>query len=84
MTVNFNTMYPTGMSSLDLDNLMNAPVLSANTAMGLPSVTGTLPSLSGYAGVGMGYSGLGTFGGMLNPQYQKAYMQNIYFKKNFA
>ena len=84
MTVNFNTMYPTGMSSLDLDNLMNAPVLSANTAMGLPSVTGTLPSLSGYAGVGMGYSGLGTFGGMLNPQYQKAYMQNMQQWDNFG
>ena len=84
MTVNFNTMYPTGMSNLDLDNLMNAPVLSANTAMGMPSVAGTLPSLTGYAGMGMGYTGLGTFGGMLNPQYQQAYMQNMQQWDNFG
>ena len=65
MTVNFGTMNPYMMSSVDMDNIMNAPILSSGMGMTNPMMMGT--------GIG-GYAGLGTFGGVLNPQYQ---MQTI-------
>jgi len=67
MTVNFGTMNPYMMSSVDMDNIMNAPILSSGIGIGM-----TNPMMMG-AGFG-GYAGLGTFGGVLNPQYQ---MQTI-------
>ena len=67
MTVNFGAMNPY-MYNMDADTIMNAPILNANTAMGG----------MGY-GYGMGmttpYTGVGTFGNVLNPQYQMQTMQ---------
>ncbi len=63
MTVNFGMVNPY-MYSMDADTIMNAPILSANTAMG-----GMVGGMSPYAG-GM-YGGFG----LVNPQYQMQTMQ---------
>ena len=65
MTVNFVMVNPY-MYSMDADTIMNAPILSANTAMGGMATVG---GMSPYAG-GM-YGGFG----ILNPQYQMQTMQ---------
>ncbi len=65
MTVNFGMVNPY-MYSMDADTIMNAPILSANTAMGGMATVG---GMSPYAG-GM-YGGFG----ILNPQYQMQTMQ---------
>lgn len=63
MSVNFGMVNPY-MYSMDADTIMNAPILSANTAMG-----GMVGGMAPYAG-GM-YGGFG----ILNPQYQMQTMQ---------
>ena len=52
------------MFGLNSDDIMNAPILSSNTAMGM----GMGAPMGGFAGVG-------TFGNVLNPQYQMQTMQ---------
>ena len=63
MSVNFGMVNPY-MYSMDADTIMNAPILSANTAMG--GGMGMMPAM----GAGM-YGGFG----ILNPQYQMQTMQ---------
>lgn len=63
MAINYTGMMNPYMYNMDADTIMNAPILSANSAMGY-----------GY-GMGMPYAGVGTFGNVLNPQYQMQTMQ---------
>ena len=78
MTVNFGMTNPY-MTSVDVDAMMNSPLMSMNSGMM------TSPYMTGMAGVpGMtgSYAGLGAFGGVLmNPQQ---YMQNIQQWDNFG
>lgn len=68
MTVNFGMANPY-MYNMDADTIMNAPILNANTAMG------GMGYGYGMAGMTTPYTGVGTFGNVLNPQYQMRTMQ---------
>ena len=79
MTVNFGMMNPY-MTSVDVDAMMNAPLMSMNSGINTsPYMTG-MAGVPGFAGA---YAGLGNFG-MVGGFNQQQYMNNIQQWDNFG